>query len=72
MSSLEDIKATAFSGNFFKVINTFDWEEDDLVDFVREMISLTPEERDAIFKEMINKSEQQKKSRLDDTKRLYT
>lgn len=72
MSSIEDIKATALSGDFFKVINTFDWEEDDLVDFVREMISLTPEERDAVFKEMINKSEQQKKSRLDDTKRLYT
>ena len=47
-------------------------EEDDLVDFVREMISLTPEERKVIFKEMISKSEQQKKIGLDDTKRLYT
>jgi len=72
MSNIEDIKATALSEDFFKVINIFDWEEDDLVDFIREMISLSPEERDAVFKEMINKSEQQKKSRLDDTKRLYT
>jgi hypothetical protein len=46
--------------------------QDDLIDFTREMIALSPEERDAVFKEMINKSEQQKKSRLDDTKRLYT
>lgn len=72
ISNIEDIKATALSEDFFKVINTFDWEEDDLIDFIREMIALTPEERDAVFKEMINKSEQQKKSRLDDTKRLYT
>ena len=72
MSSIEDIKATALSEDFYKVINIFEWEEDDLVDFIREMISLTPEERDAVFKEMINKSEQQNKSRLDDTKRLYT
>jgi len=72
MSSIEDIEVTALSEDFFKVINIFDWEEDDLVDFIREMIALTPEERDAVFKEMINKSEQQKKSRLDDTKRLYT
>ena len=72
MPNIEDIKATALSEDFFKVINIFDWEEDDLVDFIREMIALTPEERDVVFKEMIDKSEQQKKSRLDDTKRLYT
>jgi hypothetical protein len=72
MSSIENIKATALSEDFFKVINSFDWEEDDLVDFIQEMIALSPEERDAVFKEMINKSEQQKKNKLDDTKRLYT
>ena len=71
-SSIEDIKVTALSKDFFKVINTFDWEEDDLVDFIREMTSLTPEERKSIFKEMLNKSEQQTKNRLDDTKGLYT
>lgn len=72
MSSNEDIKVTALSEEFFKVINTFDWEEEDLIDFIREMIALCPEEREAVFKEMINKSEQQKNNRLDDTKRLYT
>ncbi len=72
MSNIEDIKVTALSEDFFKVINIFDWEEDDLIDFTREMIALPPEERDAVFKEMINKSEQQKKNRVDDTKRLYT
>jgi len=72
MSSIEDIKVSALSEDFFKVINAFDWEEDDLVDFVREMISLTPGERKVIFKEMISKSEQQKENGLDDTKRLYT
>jgi len=72
MSSIKDIKVTALSVDFFKIINIFAWEEDDLVEFIREMKSLTPEERKAIFKEMINKSEQQKKGRLEDTKRLYT
>jgi hypothetical protein len=66
------MKLTALSEEFFKIINLFEWEEDDLVDFIREMIYLTPEERKSIFNEMINKSEQYKKNRLDDTKRLYT
>ena len=69
--SVEKITATALSQDFFKIINTFEWEEDDLVDFIRDMTSLTPEERKSIFKEMIDKSEQQTKNRLDDTKRLY-
>ena len=60
------------SVDFFKVINLFEWEEDDLVEFIQEMVSLTPEERTSIFNEMINKSEQQKKNRLDDIKGLYT
>lgn len=72
MSSIEDIKVTALSEDFFKIIKAFDWEEDDLVDFIQEMISLTPGERKVIFEEMLIKSEQQKKNRLDDTKRLYT
>lgn len=71
-SSLEGKKITALSEDFFKVIDLFDWEENDLAEFIREMISLTPEERKSIFDEMISKSEQQKKNRLDDTKRLYT
>lgn len=70
--SIEDIKVTALSKDFFNIINRFEWEEDDLVDFTREMLSLTPEERKSVFKEMISKSEQLKKNRLDDTKRLYT
>ena len=68
----KDIKITALSKDFFQVINEFEWEEDDLVDFIREMTSLTPEERKSVLAEMIDKSEQQKKNRLDDTKRLYT
>jgi len=68
----EKMKLTALSKEFYKIINMFEWEEEDLVDFIREMISLTPEERKTVFNEMINKSEQQKKNRLDDTKRLYT
>ncbi len=70
--SVEKIKVTAFSQDFFKIINTFEWEEDDLLDFIREMTSLTPEERKSVFKEMIDKSEQQTKKVLDDSKRLYT
>jgi len=70
--NIDDIKVTALSKDFFKIVNSFDWEEDDLVEFIREMVSLTPEERNSIFKEMMEKSEQQTKGRLDDTKRLYT
>lgn len=70
--SIEDIKVTALSKDFFKVVNSFDWEEDDLVEFIREIISLTLEERKSVFNEMMEKSEQQTKDRLDDTKRLYT
>lgn len=70
--SIEDVKVTALSKDFFKIVNSFDWEEDDLVEFIREMISLTPEERKSVFNEMMEKSEQQTKDRLDDTKRLYT
>ncbi|MFX0075007.1 MAG: hypothetical protein ACFE96_06160, partial [Candidatus Hermodarchaeota archaeon] len=70
--NMEKMKLTALSGDFFKIINMFDWEEDDLVEFIREMLSLTPEERKSIFNEMISKSEQRNKNRLDDTKRLYT
>ena len=70
-SNIKKMELTALSEDFFKIINVFEWEEDDLVDFVREMISLTPEERKGVFNEMINKSEQQKKDRLDDSTRLY-
>jgi hypothetical protein len=70
--NIDDIKVTALSKDFFKIVNSFDWEEDDLVEFIREMVSLTPKERNSIFKEMMEKSEQQTKGRLDDTKRLYT
>ena len=72
ISSIKDKKITALSEDFYKIINLFDWEEEDLVDFIREMISLSPEERKVVFKEMINESAQQEKNRLDDTKRLYT
>ena len=72
MVSLKDLKLTALSEDFYKIINAFEWEEDDLAEFIREMVSLTPEERISVFNEMIDKSEQQKKNRLDDTKRLYT
>lgn len=68
----EDMKVTAFSKDFFEIIIKFEWEEDDLIDFIREMTSLTPEERKSVLEEMIDKSEQQTKNRLDDTKRLYT
>ncbi|MHA2288162.1 MAG: hypothetical protein ACXABG_05195 [Promethearchaeota archaeon] len=67
-----DINVTAFSKDFFQIVNMFEWEEDDLIDFIKEMSSLTPEERKSVLVEMLDKSEQQKKNRLDDTKRLYT
>ncbi|MFX0047124.1 MAG: hypothetical protein ACFE8G_03045, partial [Candidatus Hermodarchaeota archaeon] len=66
------MKLTALSEDFLKIINMFEWEEDDLVEFIQEMISLTPEERKSIFNDMINKSEQRKRNRLDDATRLYT
>jgi hypothetical protein len=70
--NIDDMKVTALSKDFLKIVNRFDWEEDDLVEFIREMVSLTPEERKSVFNEMMEKSVQQTKDRLDDTKRLYT
>ena len=70
--TLKNTKITALSEDFFKIIDSFEWEDDDLYEFSQEMLALSPEERQAIYDEMFKKSEQQKKNRLDDTKRLYT
>lgn len=69
---LKSTKITALSEDFFKIIALFDWEDDDLYEFSKEMLALSPEERQTIYKEMFRKSEQQEKNRLDDSKRLYT
>jgi len=70
--TLKNTKITALSEDFFKIIALFEWEDDDLFEFSKEMLALSPEERQEIYDEMVKKSEQQEKSRLDDSKRLYT
>jgi hypothetical protein len=69
---LKNTKITALSEDFFKILTLFEWEDDDMYEFTKEMLALTPEERQGIYNEMFKKSEQQEKNRLDDSKRLYT
>ncbi|MHA1472643.1 MAG: hypothetical protein ACTSQW_06055 [Promethearchaeota archaeon] len=70
--SLKNTKITALSEDFFKILALFDWEDDQLYEFSKEMLALSPEERQGIYDEMVKKSEQQEKNRLDVSKRLYT
>jgi hypothetical protein len=48
---------TAISEDFMKIINQFEWEEQEKENFIREMLALSPSERQSILKEMLERSE---------------
>lgn len=52
---LHNPQLTAISPDFYKVINSFDWKEDEKEKFVSDMLALNPLERNLILKEMIKK-----------------
>ncbi|MHA1150490.1 MAG: SBBP repeat-containing protein [Promethearchaeota archaeon] len=56
LSSLNDINLTALSRNFFKQVELLEWEENDKFEFIKEMLALTPEEREEFLSEMLSES----------------
>ena len=50
---LEDINMTAISDDFLERINQFEWEMNEKDEFIREMLSLTPDERNSILTKML-------------------
>ena len=56
LSLINDINITAISEEFFEKLNLFDWKSFDRSEFILEMLTLPPKERQSILDEMIEKS----------------
>jgi transcription antitermination factor NusA-like protein len=54
---LEDVNITAISEDFFEKVNKLEWDKSEKDEFIKEMLSLTPNERDSILTKMLNKNE---------------
>ncbi|MFW9879308.1 MAG: hypothetical protein ACFFG0_40030 [Candidatus Thorarchaeota archaeon] len=52
-----DINLTAVSVDFYEIVNQFGFEEYEKRDFINEMLSLTPQERELILREMRTKTQ---------------
>ena len=52
-----DLNITAVSADFYDKVNQFGFEENEKTQFIKEMLSLPPRERELILKEMILKSQ---------------
>ncbi|MFX1408913.1 MAG: hypothetical protein ACFFA6_01065 [Promethearchaeota archaeon] len=50
----KDINITVITEDFLENIERFDWNEEDKQEFFKEMLSLTPKEREEILKEMFD------------------
>ncbi|MFX0019503.1 MAG: hypothetical protein ACFFBT_01195 [Promethearchaeota archaeon] len=57
LSDLKNVELTAFSEDFYQIISQFDWDTNEKEEFIKEMSSLTPKERQKIINEMVNKSQ---------------
>ncbi len=57
---LEDVNITALSADFIEKIDKFEMEDSEKNEFVNEMLSLTPEERNSILNMMLKKNLQLK------------
>lgn len=51
-----NLNITVISENFYDIVNRFDWDENEKGLFIREMLALSPIERESILDEMIRKS----------------
>ncbi|MFX1325194.1 MAG: hypothetical protein ACFE8N_09560, partial [Promethearchaeota archaeon] len=56
LSQLKNVNITAFSKDFMERIKRFAWEENEMEDFLKEMASLSPYERNIILDEMEKKT----------------
>ncbi len=52
LSQIIGTNLTALSQKFLDKVNKFDWDYDEKKEFIKEMLTLTPEERERILKEM--------------------
>ncbi|MFW9968566.1 MAG: hypothetical protein ACFFDF_00095 [Candidatus Odinarchaeota archaeon] len=55
-SDLKNLNNTVISEDFLDIVDSFKWEKNERQEFIKEMLSLTPEERKSILMEMISKS----------------
>jgi hypothetical protein len=56
---LGDLNITAISADFLEKLNQFEWEDDEKNIFIKEMLSLTPGERDSILAKMLKRQNKQ-------------
>jgi hypothetical protein len=56
LSELQNVEVTAVSERFYDIVNQFEWDANEKEEFLKEMLSLTPEERDKILNEMVDRS----------------
>ncbi|MFX1316293.1 MAG: hypothetical protein ACFE9T_10545 [Promethearchaeota archaeon] len=56
MAKFGDVPLTALSEDFLKALEKFNWELDEKEEFIKEMLALTPKEREEIIREMLEKS----------------
>lgn len=61
LPELEKVEVTALSETFYDVIDQFKWDPNEKEEFLKEMFSLPPKERDKVINEMIEKSKLNKK-----------
>ena len=61
IASLGDLNITTISPDFWEKIDLFDWNENEREEFIREMLSLPPKERQEIFNDIKKKSMMVKK-----------
>jgi len=62
ISEPRGINVTLLSEDFFKKLEELDWDEIDKQEFIKEMLALTPEKRENILEEMIEKSRMERNS----------
>ncbi|MFX1477096.1 MAG: hypothetical protein ACFFCI_03090 [Promethearchaeota archaeon] len=56
LSKFNDLNITAMTEDFLERINKLEWDENEKEEFIKEMLTLAPEERNKILDEMIQKS----------------
>ena len=54
--SIENINITSLTEDFLETINSFDWDRNEKGLFIREMLSLSPFERDLMLRDMLKSS----------------
>jgi hypothetical protein len=53
---IKDINITSLTEDFIEIINRFDWDRNEKGLFIREMLSLSPFERELMLRDMLKSS----------------